>query len=204
MNSQRSQPALRLKLLNIVIQGGPHIPQEVGLPMPKESQEIRLRITDSLTFADRVEICLLDPAWEIKGSHVFPLLPLIWQRSTSIYEVKILDGEPMSRLRSLWSATLQEEEGGQAHCHYPIHGLRFWSAKKLLFETSLCWICNNYFAFKEGKIFWLGLPGGYPEGPGTTSCAELRKILSNLLPIPEALARKVSARRRRGENGSNA
>jgi HEAT repeat protein len=32
----------------------------------------------------------------------------------------------------------------QAACHEPAYGLRFFSGKKLLFETSVCWGCHNF------------------------------------------------------------
>lgn len=31
-----------------------------------------------------------------------------------------------------------------AFCHYPAYRLRFYRQKKLLFETTVCWHCNNF------------------------------------------------------------
>jgi hypothetical protein len=152
----------------------------------------RSRIAESIAPTDRIEVYLLDPAKERGALGTFPLHPYGTQASTGIHELKPLEGEPAAQLLGLWTATLRDEEGRQAHCHYPIHGLRFFCGETVLFETSLCWVCNNYSAGTEQGYLWLGLPGGYPQGPPTPSCAGLRQLLAALLPIPEFLVRKVT------------
>jgi hypothetical protein len=155
------------------------------------SLAIRSRTAEAIAATDRVEVYLLDPAREPGAFGSFPLHPYGPQRSTGIHEVKTLQGEPAAQLLALWTGTLRDDEGQQAHCHYPIHGLRFFCGESVLYETSLCWVCNNYFAWAEQGYVWLGLPGGYPHGPATASCAGLRQMLHSLLPIPESLVQKV-------------
>jgi hypothetical protein len=152
----------------------------------------RSRIAESIAPTDQIEVYLLDPAKERGALGTFPLHPYGMQASTGIHEVKTLEGEPAAQLLRLWTATLLDEEGRQALCHYPIHGLRFFCHETVLSETSLCWVCNNYSAGTEQRYLWLGLPGGYPQGPPTPSCAGLRQLLEALLPIPESLVRKVT------------
>ena len=156
-----------------------------------KSAAIRERTAEAITPADRVDVYLLDPAREAGGAGAFPLRPYGPQAVTGIHGVKTLEAETAARLLVLWAGTLRDEEGRQAHCHYPIHGLRFFRGDSLLYETSLCWVCNNYYAGSGQGYDWLGLPGGYPEGPPTSSCAGLRQLLESLLPIPEFLVRKV-------------
>jgi hypothetical protein len=60
-------------------------------------------------------------------------------------------------------------------CHYPIHGLRIRAGTKLLFETSICWECNNYYFTHDRESRWVSL---------TDDANELRKLLNELMPIP--------------------
>ena len=34
---------------------------------------------------------------------------------------------------------------GGAFCHFPVYGLRFYRNDQLLFETSVCWKCSNFY-----------------------------------------------------------
>jgi hypothetical protein len=110
----------------------------------------------------------------------------------------------VAQLVSLWTALLQEEEGRQAACHYPIYGLRFLGGESLLYETSICWLCNNYYAKSDGGYNWMGFPGDLPKGQPSPSATQLRRFLESQIPIPETLARKVqdpSAHSRAGRGG---
>jgi hypothetical protein len=167
---------------------------------------IRARTAQVIAPTDWIEVYLLDPARESGALGEFPLHPYGPQATTGIHEVKTLAGDPAADLLALWAGTLRDEEGQQAHCHCPLHGLRFFSGEAILYETSLCWVCNNYFAGTGQTYLWLGLPGGYPHGSPTPTCAGLRQLLLSLLPIPESLVRKVSPGgtklgRARGEYG---
>jgi hypothetical protein len=157
-----------------------------------KSIAIREQIIECIGPTDRIEVYLLDPIKQPGPLGAFPLHPYGPQARTGIHEVKTLEGELAAQMLALWAGTLRDEEGRQAHCHHPIHGLRFFCVESVLFETSLCWVCNNYSAWTEQGGVWLGLPGGYPQGPATPSCAGLRQLLWSLLPIPESLVRKLN------------
>jgi hypothetical protein len=47
----------------------------------------------------------------------------------------------------------------QMRCHFPIYGLRFRDAKRrVLFQTSLCWGCNNYDVWTKDESYYGALP----------------------------------------------
>jgi hypothetical protein len=153
------------------------------------SVSIRSRTAEAITLTDRIEIYLLDPVCDVGNWGSFPLHP--YGRCTGIHDLTVLEGELAAHFLALWVNTLRDDEGPQAHCHYPIHGLRFFQGESVVYETSLCWVCKNYYAEAERGYVWLGLPGGYPNGPLTSSCDGVRQILEALLPIPESLVQKV-------------
>lgn len=62
-------------------------------------------------------------------------------------------------------------------CHMPVHGVRFFKDNDLLFQTSFCWTCANYFVTYPDDYetsTWVGLGD-----------AELKKFMLKQLPIPE-------------------
>jgi hypothetical protein len=174
-----------------------------------ESRPIRECIADTIAATQSMSVYLLDPAFDSTRLGTFPMPEGYRQRSTGIHAELTLTGEAMRRLLILWTAILREEVGLQAGCHYPIHGLRFIGGGSVLYETSLCWVCNNYYVVTERESSgesprrwrssspgtrehsWLGLPGGYPKGEPSRMCRELRELLTETLPIPEELVRKV-------------
>ena len=174
------------------------------------SRPARERVAKSIAATDEIRVYLLDPAFEPAGLESFPMPEDYRWEKTGVHGQNTLVGEPMTRLRDLWSAILSEVEGLQASCHYPIHGLRFLGGGSVLFETSLCWVCNNYYVVDgvtTGTGFdkvvrvrgddWLGLPGDCPYGPRSPKCRELEEFLTSLLPIPEDLVQKVAGGRPR-------
>ena len=186
-------------------------PREMDIPgdsrarRDQRSRPARERVAKSIAATDEIRVYLLDPAFEPAGLESFPMPEDYGWEKTGVHGQKTLVGEPMTRLRDLWSAILSEVEGLQARCHYPIHGIRFLGGGSVLFETSLCWVCNNYYlvdgvtaeiGFDEvvrvkGSHF-LGLPCDSPYGPRSPKCRELEELLTSLLPIPEDLVQKVA------------
>jgi hypothetical protein len=170
---------------------------------------IRERIIEAIAPADAIEVYLLDPACEGGGPSGlwFPLHPYGERKRTAILGVRRLEGEQVARMVALWVATLRDDEGMQAMCHYPIHGLRYFSGESILYETSLCWVCNNYYARGENRYVWLGLPGEQPQGPPTAAYKQLREELESIFPIPSdpdflRRAETGSSQRRGGYGGS--
>jgi hypothetical protein len=164
------------------------------------SRPARERVAKSIAATDEIRVYLLDPAFEPAGLESFPMPKDYRWEKTGVHGQNTLVGESMTRLRDLWSAILSEVEGLQASCHYPIHGLRFLGGGSVLFETSLCWVCNNYYVVDGVTTvigYWLGLPGDCPYGPRSPKCRELEEFLTSLLPIPENLVQKVAGGRPR-------
>jgi hypothetical protein len=176
-----------------------------------KSRPIRESIANTIAATQSISVYLLDPAFDSTGLGTFPMPEGYSQRkkSTGIHAERTLTGEAMTRLLILWTAVLREDVGLQAACHYPIHGLRLINGGSVLYETSLCWLCNNYYVVTERQSSgesprrlrsrppgtkehsWLGLPGGYPKGEPSPTCRELRELLTEILPIPEELVQKV-------------
>src|SRR5262249_33653039 len=144
--------------------------------------------------ADRISVYLLDPVGELGGMGTFPLYPYGSQARTGIHAEKSLEGESMAQLLALWSDLLRDDEGSQAACHYPIHGLRCFCDDSFLYETRVCWWCTNYYGKSETGYTWFGLPGHLPQGSPAASCVAVRRLLEYLLPIPESLVQKATER----------
>ena len=157
--------------------------------------EYREALARAIPLADKVEAFLLDfePSGDlttgsdpmIAGSDPFsednaPKFP-IWpaQRTTKILKrIEVKEGSARE-LKRLIAVTLRVgDSGDQALCHFPIHGLRFYKGDALLYGTSLCWKCFNYFV-------------QYPDDFNTAEFhgfknAPLEKLMNSLVPIPEA------------------
>jgi len=46
-------------------------------------------------------------------------------------------------------------------CHFPVYGLRFYKKERLMFQTSLCWACENFYV--DTNFFgsnWIGFDSG--------------------------------------------
>jgi hypothetical protein len=149
------------------------------------------QIAESVARTDRVTVYLLDPIGEAGDSGTFPLSPYGPEAKTGVHAASDLEKESVVQMLALWLDMLHDPEGRQAACHYPIHGLRFFRGNSVLYETSLCWLCNNYYGKLGNGYGWLGFPGQLPQGPPAPSCAAVRNLLERLMPIPESLARKA-------------
>jgi hypothetical protein len=60
-----------------------------------------------------------------------------------------------------------------ALCHFPIHALRLWRKNTVLFESSFCWTCGNYY---------LGYPNDKSRWHAVTPA--MQKAIIDLMPIP--------------------
>ncbi len=68
-----------------------------------------------------------------------------------------------------------EKLPGGAMCHYPIHAIRVWSGEHLIFHTSFCWMCGNfYFEYPDFTVRWTGIQG-----------TKLKEVVNELMPIPQ-------------------
>jgi len=91
---------------------------------------------------------------------------------------KTLTGDAIVQCRNHTVSLLKEPYLPGAMCHFPIHGLRLFRGGELIFETSLCWHCSNYY---------LEYPDDYDEaswvGFGTNG---IEAFLKKELPIPQS------------------
>ncbi len=59
-------------------------------------------------------------------------------------------------------------------CHFPIHGIRIWDGEDIVFQTSICHHCMNfYMTYPFNRARWTGL-----------SDPTLQTVLNQLMPIP--------------------
>lgn len=143
----------------------------------------RAKLAEILTLADAVEIYRLDfsmagEVQEGKESDFFPIKP--YDQMSEILARKRLTGEDLETCRKAAVELLKAPETwGGALCHYPIHGVRFLRGKEIMFESSFCWKCSNYYVTfpnnVEGGASWCGI---YNDG--------IRKFLETQLPIPQS------------------
>jgi hypothetical protein len=168
--------------------------------MPTESSRgLQELLVKQLTRTDRVEVYLLDPSFEAQTAWTFPVPS---QRpETDIVDSRSLAGESMTRILALWTELLEQKEGYQLHCHYPIHGLRFYGVEGMLFETSVCWVCNNFYTETGGRFVWIGMPGDSPTHPENDCRRRFRQAIESLLPIPKGLVEKVRPQPGKGYSG---
>ena len=145
----------------------------------------------AILLADKVQACLLD--FELAGKAPddpnedkwFYIAP--YQKYAKILKAQDLKAEPMQEARRLMAATLTGGViGGGAFCHYPVHGLRFYQGGSLLYYTSCCWVCGNFFvSYPDASdgAQWLGFPKD-----------DLEKWINKLLPIPEEELKRFKAK----------
>lgn len=108
----------------------------------------------------------------------FPVAP--YEATTSVISEKKLNASQSKELLLALASQIEkpEHEGG-AFCHYPIHGVRVYSAEpsgpfdsKLIYAGSFCWVCDNFgFAYPDGAE-WLD------------TNSKLQAVINKLLPVP--------------------
>ncbi|HYP98417.1 MAG TPA: hypothetical protein VER96_07070 [Polyangiaceae bacterium] len=65
-------------------------------------------------------------------------------------------GEAAAEIVSRWNDLPAD---GQARCHIPPFGFRFFLRGALLVEASVCWQCNNIHGESSGAPFWYEFDG---------------------------------------------
>ena len=147
----------------------------------------RSRLADAMKHADGAEIFLLSftPAKDVPDDiqyddkRYFPVLGYE-DCHHEILDRKRLTGEKLAQCREATVKLLQEEKdwGGGALCHMPIHGIRLYRGENLIFQTSICWKCTNYYIQYPddyGTASWVGLVG-----------KPIKEFLMKEMPIPKA------------------
>ena len=115
-------------------------------------------VTVSLPYCDRVEVFHLrgsgfirDPADQPTSG--FPIRP--YGTFSPILGTQTLSGSDAEALAALWRSQTFGPEF-RALCHSAAYGFRFYSGSKLVFETSLCFHCSNFYVPALHKSGWWG------------------------------------------------
>ncbi len=153
--------------------------------LAKARSDFRVQLARSLRHADRIEIYLLDFEiedtdsnfyyWENRlGENEFPVLA--YGAKTRILDRKNLTqeqiGELLPELKNV--VGIEGNVGSGAMCHIPIHGVRVYEGKSLLFQSSFCWKCHNFaVSYPDGNA-WVQIHGH-----------ELHEAFETLLPVPQ-------------------
>lgn len=138
----------------------------------RDAKEIDVFLLDfEMTAAKSTEM----PGWaETLPKDQFPITP--YRSQSKILESKRLRPREIALLMPALQRTIavQENHGG-AFCHMPIHGIRIWNADQIVFQTSICYECMNwYMTYPYADSGWLAL-----------SEPNLQNILEQLMPIPQ-------------------
>jgi hypothetical protein len=101
----------------------------------------------SLPPVDRVVILHLDGETVERsdvrgGAATFPIRP--YGRVSVIKESRELRAGAAEAIAEGWRHLVFDDRK-QYLCHHPIVGLRFFARDTLLFETSVCWVCQTFF-----------------------------------------------------------
>ncbi|WP_218933910.1 hypothetical protein [Rubripirellula lacrimiformis] len=113
---------------------------------------LSLAHTDALPSFDRVELYAVslpkrDPFGDEKperkpAGETFPIRP--YGNQATIHAHVTLTGADCDELRTAWQSLAFDRQGG-AFCHYPVYGFRLYRSDALLFETTVCWQCRNFY-----------------------------------------------------------
>jgi hypothetical protein len=145
--------------------------------------EYRIAVSKTFELADRAEIYLLDFSMGSDGKHVinndvdaFPISP--YQKDTKILKSRKIPSKDIQQWRAAITSLVSGDDTGAGGvlCHYPAHGIRLYAGDVLLFETSICWACSNYFFTYEGESKWNQL----------MDIGNLKELLDEFMPIPES------------------
>jgi hypothetical protein len=131
-----------------------------------------------------VDDAKFDSAWALRlPEDRFPIVP--YGSSSKILKRKTLTADEVKLLMPSLQATIGVEKNmGGALCHYPIHGIRIWDGDDVIFQTSICYHCSNfYLSYPYGGADWTNL-----------SDPNFQKVMKQLMPIPQAEADRFEAK----------
>ena len=144
----------------------------------------RKALSAAISDASRVEVMLLgtisrankssDPFSDADKAHTFPILP--YESSATILKRKELTAEEIASLMPELQTTITSlGEGAMAACHEPIHAVRVYIGETVVFETSICYHCNNFYMT-------------YPFDGAHWECLtspKFQAIMEKLMPFPK-------------------
>ena len=137
-----------------------------------------------LATCDQIEVYLLDHetketrsdylGWETDLEEgEFPIMPY-GAKSKILKRSRLTPEERKEFLPALTKILIADPADGP-FCHFPIHGIRVFSGEKIIFQTSICWHCGNFYVHYPDGAHWNGIADG----------GDLAKVLHKLMPIPQ-------------------
>lgn len=102
-----------------------------------------------------------------------------------ISKTKLNAAECKALLDALAIQIEKQEHSGGAMCHYPVHGIRVYSAvtddtenNNEIYSGSFCWVCKNFGFEYPDSAEWLD------------TSSNLHEVVNKLLPVPEEELRR--------------
>ncbi|MEM1070655.1 MAG: hypothetical protein AAGI63_17255 [Planctomycetota bacterium] len=127
------------------------IPSHPGGDTP-HSRMMVLAHTDALPKFDRIELYAVsmkksdaseeEPTKRKATDKTFPVRP--YGAQADIHAHVTLSGDDCEKFRKAWQSLNFDPLGG-AFCHYPAYGFRLYRDDALLFESTVCWKCQNFY-----------------------------------------------------------
>lgn len=158
----------------------------------------RKNLAEVISSAVEVEIFLLDfESEKVDSGHYFwdsrlpkdqfPIVP--YGSATKILQRKKLSADEIKSLMPSLKATVGVEKNSYgAMCHFPIHGLRISNGEEVIFQTSICYECMNFYTeYGSGgqNASWTGL-----------SSKEFQEVMEHLMPIPASEIERFEKKKR--------
>lgn len=98
----------------------------------------------------------------------------------AIVAQKTIVGEEAKEFRKKWCA-MTFSWGLSGMCHEPAYGLRFFKDRKLIFETTLCWNCSNFYVPTPLGYTYCGFDDKNQQAQAVWD------LLQKHMPLPEAM-----------------
>jgi len=160
-------------------------------------REYRKAFGEALAKAAKIEVFLLDTEMTKvekagKGDlwlgnlpfDQFPIIP--YGKVSRILKRKSLAADEINLLMPALQSTIAvENTSGGAFCHSPVHGVRVWSDGRIVFQSSFCYHCMNfYFIYPDGGAKWTAIKDDH-----------LQEVMEVLMPIPQAVKDRFEGRK---------
>jgi len=136
----------------------------------KIESDYRADLAKAIAKGDRIDVYLLDfevedtPSdflfWDTRlEEDEFPITP--YGGKSKILKRSELNEEQRKEFLPKLQAVIgfEGEDHGGAFCHFPIHGVRVFAGKQIIFQSSFCWKCSNFSISYPDAPAWVGIRG---------------------------------------------
>ncbi|WAC21500.1 hypothetical protein OVA24_08895 [Luteolibacter sp. SL250] len=156
--------------------------------LEKAEAAYRRDLAEAISPAMEIEVFLLSGMGEEKVKSTdrgwqkrlprdrFPIAP--YGSTSKILQRKRLSPDEVKALMPSLKATVGAYRANGILCHYPIHGIRVTNGDEVIFQTSICYQCMNFYIEYPGwssGASWTGL-----------SSKEFQEVMERLMPIPKS------------------